>query len=379
MDTARAEAETEEARLRAARWSVLDRALIRRGQPPGETLRETVAFARQAEALGAHRFWVAEHHGVPGVAGSAPTVLAAAVGAATSRIRVGTGGVMLPNHRPLVVAEQFGVLESLFPGRVDMGLGRSVGFTGAVRAALGAEKEAADAFGEQLTELLGYFAGGGPVRALPAEGLRVPAFVLAVGSGADLAAERGLPLVMAHLADERRMLDTLDRYRSRFVPSEHSAHGERPYVIVAVNAAVGATREEAALLQIPEAWATAVSRTQGVFPPLDPPGEVLAREMSERERRYFEEARAGHLHGDEAQTRRTLAGLLERTGADELLVTLNAHSAAGRLDSYRRLARIAGLTGARPGPEAGTSGPGRPEWSRGAGRPRPAVRAAGAA
>ncbi|RKN40026.1 MsnO8 family LLM class oxidoreductase [Streptomyces hoynatensis] len=322
------------------RWSVLDRALTRAGLEPAETLRETVRFAGQVEALGYHRFWVAEHHGVPGVAGSAPTVLAAAVAAATSRIRVGTGGVMLPNHRPLVVAEQFGVLASLFPGRIDMGLGRSVGFTGAVRRALGAEKEAAERFGEQLTELLGYFEGAHGVRALPAEGLRVPAFVLAVGAGADLAAAHGLPLVMAHLSDEDRMLNAIESYRAAFRPGPQQ---RRPYLIVAVNAAVAATHEEARLLQVSEAWATAFSRTRGIFPPLEAPAEVLAREMTDRERAYFEQAASGQLHGDETEMAQALARLAERTGADEFLLTLNSHDPAGRLDSYRRLARLAGL------------------------------------
>ncbi|MDT0444651.1 LLM class flavin-dependent oxidoreductase [Streptomyces johnsoniae] len=323
------------------RWSVLDRALIRSGQRPAEALRDTVRFARQVEDLGYFRFWVAEHHGVPGVAGSAPTVLAAAVASATERIRVGTGGVMLPNHRPLVVAEQFGVLESLFPGRVDMGLGRSVGFIDPVRRALGADKDAADRFGEQLSELLGWFEPGGPVHAVPAEGLRVPAYVLAVGEGASIAAAHGLPLVMAHLSDEERMRAALDRYRADFTPSRH---GDRPYVIVAVNAAVAATREAAELLQVPEAWATVWSRTRGVFPPLDPPGDVLARELTERERRYFAQARAGQLSGTEEEMTRTLGRLVDRTGADELMLTLAAHDKTDRLDSYRRLARLAGLT-----------------------------------
>ncbi|HET6739493.1 MAG TPA: MsnO8 family LLM class oxidoreductase, partial [Kribbella sp.] len=117
--------------------SVLDRSRTRVGETEAETLRATVQVAQQVEELGYKRFWVSEHHSVPGVVGSAPTVLAAAVAAQTDRIRVGTGGVMLPNHQPLVVAEQFGVLESLFPGRIDMGLGRSVGFTNGVRRALG--------------------------------------------------------------------------------------------------------------------------------------------------------------------------------------------------------------------------------------------------
>jgi luciferase family oxidoreductase group 1 len=330
-------------RLRSVRWSVLDRALVRDGQRPDEALRETVAFARQAEELGYGRFWLAEHHGVPGVAGSAPTVLAAAVAAATSRIRVGTGGVMLPNHRPLVVAEQFGVLESLFPGRIDMGLGRSVGFTGAVRRALGVEKEAADGFGEQLSELLRYFDGGG-VNALPARGLRVPAFVLAVGAGARIAAAHGLPLVMANLREEERTLAAVTDYHAAFRPSAYGPG--RPYVIIAANVAVAADRQAASLLQLPEAWATVVSRTRGVFPPLQAPGEILAREatMTERERRYLRDARATQLYGDEAGVTARLARLIGRTGADEVLVTLNTHGTAARLDSHRRLARLAGLT-----------------------------------
>ncbi|MGP3966398.1 MsnO8 family LLM class oxidoreductase [Streptomyces sp. 6N223] len=343
-------------RLRSVRWSVLDRALVRRGQSPAEALRETAAFARQAEDLGFHRFWVAEHHGVPGVAGSAPTVLAAAVASATSRIRVGTGGVMLPNHRPLVVAEQFGVLESLFPGRVDMGLGRSVGFTGAVRRALGAEKEAAERFGEQLAELLGYFGDGGSgasgeggeagVTAVPSRGLRVPAFVLAVGAGAEIAAVHGLPLVMASLSDEERTLAAVAGYREAFRPSPHGPG--RPYVSVAANVAVAATRQAASLLQLPEAWATVVSRTRGVFPPLEAPEEIVAREtrMSERERRYLQQARASQVFGDEAEVAARLGRLIGRTGADEVLVTLTTHGAAARLGSYQRLARLAGLRAA---------------------------------
>jgi len=162
------------------RFSVLDRSRTRTGEDRAETLRATVRFAQQAEALGYHRFWVSEHHSVPGVAGSAPTVLAAAIASTTSRIRVGTGGVMLPNHQPLVVAEQFGVLEPLFPGRIDMGLGRSVGFTDGVRKALGCDKSDADDFTRQLEQLLGWFTGEQTahpqVHAHPAEGLRPAPF-----------------------------------------------------------------------------------------------------------------------------------------------------------------------------------------------------------
>ncbi|RLL69886.1 MsnO8 family LLM class oxidoreductase [Streptomyces sp. Z26] len=334
---------------RATRYSVLDRSLVREGDRPDVVLRETVRFARQVEELGYHRFWVSEHHGVPGVAGSAPTVLAAAVASATDRIRVGTGGVMLPNHRPLVVAEQFGVLESLFPGRVDMGLGRSVGFTGGVRRALGAEKEAADRFGEQLTELLGYFHGTGDVTALPADGLRVPAFVLATGAGADVAAAHGLPLVIGGPArDTERTRAAIDRYRAAFRAPDDDAPGaaaRRPYVVVAVNAAVAATRARAEPLQIPEAWSTAVSRTRGVFAPLATAARVLAHDMTARERRFFEEARAGQLYGTADEVVGELERVVRETGADEVLLALNTHDPADRLDSYRRLSARLGLGG----------------------------------
>ncbi|WP_107423170.1 MsnO8 family LLM class oxidoreductase [Streptomyces qinglanensis] len=334
--------------------SVLDRSLTREGEHPGGALRETVRFAQQAEALGFLRFWVSEHHAVPGIAGSAPTVLAAAVASATSRIRVGTGGVMLPNHRPLVVAEQFGVLESLHPGRIDMGLGRSVGFTDGVRKALRVGKDAAEDFGAQISELLGYFEGTGPVRARPAEGLRVPPFVLAVGSGAAVAAEHGLPLVIGTSRDEQRTREAIRAYRAAFRPRtglgapETGAggavrDGTAPHVVVAVNAAAADTRAEAEELQVPEAWSTALSRTRGTFTPLVPPQDVLGRTMGPKERAAFDEARQTQLCGTPEEVADALAGLVERTGADELLLTLNTHDPDDRLRSYRRLADAAEL------------------------------------
>ncbi|MFC4120763.1 LLM class flavin-dependent oxidoreductase [Nonomuraea zeae] len=318
------------------RLSILDRSLVRQGHGPAEALRETVRFARQAEELGYHRFWVSEHHSVPGVAGSAPTVLAAAVAAATGTIRVGTGGVMLPNHRPLVVAEQFGVLESLHPGRIDMGLGRSVGFTGGIRRALGHGKDDADRFGDGLEELLGYFTGAQAVHpgvhALPAEGLKPQVFVLAMGAGADLAARHGLPMVIGAGA---RMVDAVSRYRAGF---RASAWAARPYVMVAANVAVGASADEAASLQLPEAWSTARSRTSGAFPPLAPAEEIAGLEMTARERALLEESLKGQIHGTEREVPVALGALIEASGADEVLVTMNTYDLGKRLDSYRRLA-----------------------------------------
>jgi len=328
-------------------FSVLDRSRTRQGQDTAQALRDTVRFAREIEALGYHRFWVSEHHSVPGIAGSAPTVLAAAVAAATSTIRVGTGGVMLPNHRPLVVAEQFGVLESLFPGRVDMGLGRSVGFTDGIRRALGRDKSDADDFPGQLAELLGWFTGTQTahpeVHAHPAEGLRVPAFVLATGRGAQVAAEAGLPLVIAPVQGEDAMLRAVEAYRADFRPS---GWGEHPHVVLSGTVAVAATTEEARTLLLPEARATAYSRTHGVFPPLASPAAALAdaAATTERERSLFEEAQRGHLYGTEDEVAAALDKLLARSGADEYLVTTSSYDRTALLDSYRRLALLLGLS-----------------------------------
>ncbi|WP_369215172.1 MsnO8 family LLM class oxidoreductase [Streptomyces flavofungini] len=328
--------------IAATRFSVLDRSRTRQGHDGPEALRDTVRLAQDLESLGYHRIWVSEHHGVPGVAGSAPTVLAAAVAAATRTIRVGTGGVMLPNHRSLVVAEQFGVLESLFPGRIDMGLGRSVGFTDGVRKALGRDKHDADDFAAHLAELLGWFRGtsGTGVHARPAEGLTVPPFVLAVGEGAAIAAEAGLPLVIGDLKDREKMLRGIDTYRAAFRPSPWRAE---PYVVVAGTVAVAASEEQAHRLLIPEAWSMAYARTHGTFPPLPTAEYVRSLTMTEKERGFYASGLRGQLYGTEEQVADELERVLEESGAQEVMVTTSTHDRAGLLDSFRRLARLAEL------------------------------------
>ncbi|BAU87506.1 oxygenase [Streptomyces laurentii] len=325
--------------------SVLDRSRTREGEDAGQALRDTVRFAQEAEALGYHRFWVAEHHGVPGVAGSAPTVLAAAVAAATTRIRVGTGGVMLPNHQPMVVAEHFGVLESLFPGRIDMGLGRSVGFTDGVRRALGRDKADADRFAEQLDELLGWFTGEQTahpqVHARPAEGLRVPPFVLATGEGTRIAAAAGLPLVVGDLRRRSGLRASVDEYRETFRPS---VWAKEPYVIVAGTIVVADTDEAARRLLAPEAWSMATARTQGNFAPLLPPERIDAIPMTEKQRGLYEAGMMGHVYGTEARVVEALERAVAETGAQEVMVTTNTYDRDALLDSYRMLARLAGLT-----------------------------------
>ncbi|MFD3519008.1 LLM class flavin-dependent oxidoreductase [Streptomyces sp. NPDC058653] len=326
-------------------FSVLDRSRTREGRDTAEALRDTVRLARRLEALGYHRFWVSEHHSVPGVAGSAPTVLAAAVAAATSTIRVGTGGVMLPNHRPLVVAEQFGVLESLFPGRIDMGLGRSVGFTDGIRRALGKDKRDTEDFAERVAELLGWFTGDQrlypEVHALPAEGLRPKPFVLAMGEGADIAAAAGLPMVVGDLRGRDRMLRAVERYRESFRPS---AWSDRPHVVISGTVAVAATEEEARRLLMPEAWSMAHSRTRGVFPPLAPADRIGTLAMTAKEREFYESGLRGHVQGTEEQVADALDSVIKETAADEVLVTTSTYDRDALLDSLTRLAGVAGLT-----------------------------------
>ncbi|UIZ16844.1 MsnO8 family LLM class oxidoreductase [Streptomyces sp. R527F] len=350
--------------IASTRFSVLDRSRTREGHETAEALRDTVQLAREAEALGFHRFWVSEHHGVPGVAGSAPTVLAAAVAAATSTIRVGTGGVMLPNHRPLVVAEQFGVLASLFPGRIDMGLGRSVGFTDGVRRALGHGKEDAEDFPGRLAELLGWIDGTQQahpgVHARPAEGLRIPAYVLAIGEGAAVAAAAGLPLVIGDLRGRDTVLRAIEVYRRDFRPS---ARAEHPEVIVAGTVAVAGTEEAARRLLVPEAWAVAYSRTHGDFPPLAPAERIETLTMTAKERSLYEQGLAGHIRGTEDRVAARLERAIEETGADEVLVTTSTYDREALVDSLRRLARIARPQGRSdercpsPHPVGRTAGP----------------------
>ncbi|MGW2521491.1 LLM class flavin-dependent oxidoreductase [Streptomyces sp. NPDC001617] len=327
--------------IAATRFSVLDRSRTREGHSTAEALRDTVGLAQELERLGYHRFWVSEHHGVPGVAGSAPTVLAAAVAGATRTIRIGTGGVMLPNHQPLVVAEQFGVLESLFPGRIDMGLGRSVGFTDGVRRALGRDKGDAEDFAGQLDELLGWFRGTSVtgVHARPAEGLTVPAFVLAMGEGADIAARAGLPMVIGDLRNREKMQRGIDHYRARFRPS---LWAREPYVIISGTIAVAATPADARRLLIPEAWSMAHSRTHGTFPPLPPAERVEGLAMTGKERGFYEAGLSGHIAGTEEQVTHELETVLKETGAQEVLVTTSTYDRAALLDSYRRLSGIFG-------------------------------------
>jgi len=323
------------------RISILDRANARDGHAAAEALQQVLERARLAEDLGYHRFWVAEHHGVPGIAGSVPAVLMAAVASRTRSIRVGSGGIMLPNHQPLVVAEQAATLEALHPGRIDLGVGRSVGFTPAVRQALRAGKEEAARFENDLDELLAYLSGAAPVTVRPQNDAVPPVFVLATGSGAEIAARAGLAVVLGgpavFRAERNGTLPALERYRARFRPSRWFA---RPFVMVSANVAVAASRQAARELLLPEAAALARSRTSGEFSPLAPLGPADWDRLSVREKEAVRSSLSTSVYGTATEVLSQLGRLAAASRADELLVTGGAFDVEGQAESDRLLAGI---------------------------------------
>ena len=311
--------------------SLLDRSRTRAGQPDAVGLTGSIERAVHAEALGYHRFWVAEHHAVPGIASGSPAVLLAAIGAHTQRIRLGSGGIMLPNHQPFVVAEQLLMLEALHPGRIDAGLGRSLGFTAPVRAALRQDDGAGERFADDLVELRSYLDGTAEVTARPKTSSRVPLFVLATGSGLETAARLGLPAVVGGpMLFGDGPIEELERYRSDFRPSERA---ERPSVIVSLDVLVADDDATARELMLPEAWALARSRQTGEFGPLESVASIRAQAWTSQVRSRVERTLASGLLGSEATVRRRLEQLAERTGADELLASSSTHDREALLAS----------------------------------------------
>ncbi|XVV15256.1 MsnO8 family LLM class oxidoreductase [Actinoplanes sp. CA-131856] len=316
--------------------SLLDRSRTRAGEADPRALAGTVARAVSAERLGYGRFWVAEHHGVPGIAGSAPAVLLTAVAGATATIRIGSAGVMLPHHQPLVVAEQFATLSAFALGRVDLGLGRSPGFTPPVRRAL---RQVDRDFAADLAELRGFLDGTSEVGLHPRPDGEVPMYVLATGSGLEVAAALGLPVIVGGpmLWDREGGREALDRYRRGFRPS---ARQPRPWVAVSLDVLVADTAEEAADLLLPEAWAMARSRTTGVFPPLEPVAVARAADRTPRQQQYVEQTMAAAIAGTPRQVESRLAELLDRTGAAELVAAGSTHDREALAASDAALAAL---------------------------------------
>lgn len=316
-------------------FSVLDLSPIVAGGNAAQSLRNTLDLARHAERWGYRRYWLAEHHSLPGVASAATSVVIGYVAGGTSTIRVGAGGIMLPNHSPLVIAEQFGTLESLYPGRIDLGLGRAPGSdmitARALRRNLGSD---ADTFPQDVRELMAYFHPAEPgqlVQAVPGAGLHVPIWILGSSLfGAQLAAALGLPYAFASHFAPTQMMEAIELYRRRFRPSAELA---RPYVMLGINVFAADTEAEARLL---------VSSLQQAFVNLrrGRPGQVPAP-IEGFESRLTLQERAGLEHmlsctavGTREAVRQWLASFIARTGADELMVASMIFDHAARLRSY---------------------------------------------
>jgi luciferase family oxidoreductase group 1 len=323
-------------------FSVLDLSPVKAGATAADSFRETLDLARHAEAWGFRRFWLAEHHNMTGIASAATAVLIGHVAGGTTSIRVGSGGVMLPNHAPLVVAEQFGTLESLFPGRIDLGLGRAPGTdqltTRALRRKLSDE---GDEFPRDVTELLSYFAPARPgqlVRAVPGEGLRVPVWLL--GSSlysAQLAAHMGLPFAFAsHFAPDY-LSHALDVYRREFRPSEYMPE---PYAMPCVNVFAADTDEEARRLftSLQQAFVNLRRGRPGPLPPplLDP----AEADWSEFELAGVSHALRLSAIGSAETVRRWLGSFIRETRADELMITAQIYDHAARLRSFQLASEI---------------------------------------
>jgi len=321
--------------------SILDLSPIPEGSDAGQALRNSLDLARHAEALGYRRFWMAEHHNMPGIASAATAVALAHVAAGTRSIRIGAGGIMLPNHAPLVVAEQFGTLAALHPGRVDLGLGRAPG-TDPIAARALRRNLAGDAedFPRDVVELLGYFRPaqpGQPLQAVPGAGQEVEVWVLGSSTfGAQLAAMLGLPYAFASHFAPAMMMEAIALYRERFRPSERLA---APYVMLGVNVFAAETDAEARRLfsSLQQAFVNLRSGRPGKLPP---PVEDFEARLDPRARAMLEHALACSIVGAPETVRRGLQDFAARTGADELMVTAQIFDHGARLRSFEILAGV---------------------------------------
>jgi len=315
-------------------FSILDLAPINEGSDAAQSFRSTLALAQHAERWGYRRFWLAEHHGMPGIASAATAVLIGHVAGGTSTIRVGAGGIMLPNHSPLVIAEQFGTLESLYPGRIDLGLGRAPGSDQLTARAL-RRNLASDPnqFPNDVVELMGYFSSEQrhAVRAVPGAGLHVPIWILGSSLfGAQVAAALGLPYAFAsHFAPEQ-MMQAIALYRSTFKPSAQLA---KPYVMLGYNVFAADTEEQAQFLASSMQQAF-VSLRSGQPKRLQPPVQGYLDSLAPHQRDVLDEVLSCAAIGSPDTVKRSLQAFVEQTGADELMITSMIFDQAARLRSY---------------------------------------------
>lgn len=319
--------------------SILDLSPIPEGSDAGQALRQSRDLARHADALGYQRFWMAEHHNMPGIASAATAVALAHVAEGTQRIRIGAGGIMLPNHAPLVVAEQFGTLAALYPGRIDLGLGRAPGTDQVAARALRRNLAGdSDDFPRDVVELMEYFRPADPaqaLRAVPGEGQDIDVWILGSSTfGAQLAAYLGLPYAFASHFAPAQMMDAVAVYRERFRPSERLA---KPHVMLGVNVIAADTDDQARFLysSLQQAF---VNLRRGRPGKLPAPVEGFEAQLDRHARAILESTLSCSVVGSPEAVRRGLDDFAARTGADELMVTAQIHDHAARLRSFALLA-----------------------------------------
>jgi luciferase family oxidoreductase group 1 len=315
-------------------FSILDLSPIVEGGDAAQSFRNSLDLAQHGERWDYNRFWLAEHHGMPGIASAATAVLIGYVAGGTSRIKVGAGGIMLPNHSPLVIAEQFGTLESLYPGRIELGLGRAPGSDHITARALRRNLASdADEFPQDVVELMDYFADSPrrQVRAVPGAGLNVPLWILGSSLfGAQLAAALGLPYAFASHFAPQMMMQAIALYRSTFRPS---AQLDKPYVMLGFNVFAADTDEEAQFRATSMQHAF-VNLRSGRPTRLQPPVKGYLEQLGPQERAMLDQVLSCSAIGSPETVAAQLKAFIERTGADELMITSQVFDHAARLRSY---------------------------------------------
>jgi luciferase family oxidoreductase group 1 len=320
--------------------SVLDLVPVRVGDTPADAFRYTLDLARHADDWGFTRYWMAEHHNMTGIASAATSVVIGYVANGTKRIRVGAGGIMLPNHSPLVIAEQFGTLESLFPGRIDLGLGRAPGTDQVTMRAMRRDTRSAERFPEDVAELQAFFGpvtAGQAVRAVPGAGLNVPLWILGSSLyGAQVAAHFGLPYAFAsHFAPDA-LMQALEVYRQYFRPS---AQLQKPHAMVGVNVIAADTDDEARRLftSLQQRFTNMLRNQRGQ---MSPPIDDIEQYWTPAEKRQVMQMLSCSFAGSRDTVKRALDAFIEQTGADELMVSGAIFDHAARLRSYELLGEI---------------------------------------
>jgi luciferase family oxidoreductase group 1 len=322
-------------------FSVLDLSPVIEGGDASQSLANTLDLARHAERLGYRRYWLAEHHNMPGIASAATAVVIAHVAAGTSTIRVGAGGIMLPNHAPLVIAEQFGTLAALHPGRIDLGLGRAPGTDPITAQALRRNLAGdVDTFPQDVVELMRYFEPEQPgqrVRAVPGTGLDVPVWILGSSLyGAQLAAMLGLPYAFASHFAPRELMSAIAIYRERFQPSQQL---DKPYVMAGLQMVAADSDDEARRLFTSSQQAFMRLRS-GMPGKLPPPVDDIEPLLDPASKAMLDHALAEAIVGSPDTVRQGLSGFIGRTGVDEVIVAAQIYDHAARVRSYELLARV---------------------------------------